>query len=82
MATLVGQCAFGIVLGYEDLNEQDDLRHDPVMPVLAGKLEAWRSDCAPVAGKWTSIGVELCPTAFFLPKKRATAEALSERKAV
>jgi hypothetical protein len=43
VATLVGQRVFGIALGYEDLNDHDELRHDPVMAVLAGKLEAWRS---------------------------------------
>jgi hypothetical protein len=42
---------FGVALGYEDLNDRDDLRHDPVMAVLAGKLEAQRDGCAPVAGK-------------------------------
>src|SRR3954465_13275656 len=47
VATLVGQRVFGIALGYEDLNDHDELRHDPVMAVLAGKLEAWRSNCAP-----------------------------------
>src|SRR6266571_3347738 len=51
--TLVGQRVFGIALGYEDLNDHDDLRHDPMMAVLAGKLEARREDCAPVAGKST-----------------------------
>ena len=42
VATLVGQRVFGIALGYEDLNDHDELRHDPVMAVLAGKLEARR----------------------------------------
>ena len=51
VVTLVGQRVFGIALGYEDLNDHDTLRHDPVMAVLAGKLEARREDCAPVAGK-------------------------------
>ena len=40
VATLVGQRVFGIALGYEDLNDHDELRRDPVMAVLAGKLEA------------------------------------------
>jgi len=53
VVTLVGQRVFGIALGYEDLNDHDTLRHDPVMAVLAGKLEARREDCAPVAGKST-----------------------------
>jgi hypothetical protein len=59
VATLVGQRVFGIALGYEDLNDHDELRHDPAMAVLAGKLEAGREDCAPVAGKSTLNRLEL-----------------------
>ena len=59
VATLVGQRVFGIALGYEDLNDHDHLRHDPAMAVLAGKLQARRSDCAPVAGKSTLNRLEL-----------------------
>src|SRR3954463_11925091 len=59
VATLVGQRVFGIELGYEDLNEHDVLRHDPAMAVLAGKLKAKRSDCAPLAGKSTLNRLEL-----------------------
>ena len=51
VSTLVGQRVYGIALGYEDLNDHDELRHDPIMAVLAGKLTASREDCAPVAGK-------------------------------
>ena len=57
--TLVGQRVFGIALGYEDLVDHDELRHDPVMAVLAGKLAARRSDCAPLAGKSTLNRLEL-----------------------
>jgi hypothetical protein len=46
-------------IGYEDLNDHDELRHDPMMAVLAGKLEARREDCAPVAGKSTLNRLEL-----------------------
>lgn len=59
VATLVRQRVFAIALGYEDLNDHDDLRHDPVMAVLAGKLSAKRADCAPVAGKSTLNRLEL-----------------------
>jgi hypothetical protein len=55
----VGQRVFGIALGYEDINDHDDLRRDPVMAVLAGKLEAGRTNCAPVAGKSTLNRLEL-----------------------
>ena len=59
VVTLLGQRVFGIALGYEDLNDHDELRHDPMMAVLAGKLEAKRDDCAPVAGKSTLNRLEL-----------------------
>jgi hypothetical protein len=59
VATLIGQRVFAIALGYEDLNDHDELRHDPLMAVLAGKLEARREDCAPVAGKSTLNRLEL-----------------------
>ena len=60
--TMVMQRVVGIALGYEDLNDHDELRHDPVLAVLAvlaGKLEARRSDCAPLAGKSTLNRLEL-----------------------
>jgi hypothetical protein len=53
VATLVGQRIFGLALGYEDLVDHDALRHDPLFAALAGKLQARRCDCAPVAGKST-----------------------------
>jgi len=61
--TLVGQRVFGLALGYEDLNDHDQLRHDPVLAVLAGKLAAGRSDCAPLAGKSTLNRLEHAPAA-------------------
>jgi len=59
--TLVGQRVFGIALGYEDLLDHDQLRHDPVMAVLAGKLKARRKDCAAIAGKSTLNRLEHAP---------------------
>ena len=59
VTTLVGQRVFGLALGYEDLNDHDELRHDPMMAVLAGKLKARRRDCAPAAGKSTLNRLEL-----------------------
>jgi len=59
LATLVGQRVFGLALGYEDLVDHDALRHDPIFAVLAGKLQAKRKNCAPVAGKSTLNRLEL-----------------------
>jgi hypothetical protein len=60
--TLVMQRVIGIALGYEDLNDHDELRNDPVLAVLASKLAAQRSDCAPLAGKSTLNRLELSRT--------------------
>jgi hypothetical protein len=51
--TLVGQRVFGMALGYEDLNDHEQLRHDPVFQTLLGKLSAKRRGCAALAGKST-----------------------------
>ncbi len=56
---LLMQRVFGIALGYEDLVDHDQLRHDPVLAVLAGKLAARRPGCAPLAGKSTLNRLEL-----------------------
>jgi hypothetical protein len=57
--TLTGQRVFGIALGYEDLNDHDELRHDLIVAVLDDKLAAGRANCAPVAGKSTLNRLEL-----------------------
>src|ERR1700688_2383563 len=59
LTALIGQRVFGIALGYEDLNDHDDLRHGPVVAVLAGKLSSKRETCAPLAGKSTLNRLEL-----------------------
>ena len=76
VASLVSQRVLGIALGYEDLIDHDQLRHDPVMAVLGGKLEARRADCAPLAGKSTLNRLELSgpePTSYHKISHDATA---------
>src|ERR671932_1615593 len=64
LPVLVGQRVFGIALGYEDLLDHDQLRHDPALAVLAGKLSARRRPaCAPLAGKSTLNRLEHAPAA-------------------
>jgi hypothetical protein len=52
---MLSQRIYGLALGYEDLNDHEQLRHDPLMAVLAGrrKLED------PLAGKSTLNRLEL-----------------------
>jgi hypothetical protein len=60
--TLVGQRIFALALGYEDLNDHDELRKDPTFTVLAGKLKpVWRAECAALAGKSTLNRLEHSP---------------------
>ena len=61
VATLVGQRVFGLALGYQDINDHDRMRHDPVLAALMGKLEARREDCAALAGKSTLNRLEHAP---------------------
>jgi hypothetical protein len=51
--TLVGQRIAAIALGYEDVDDHDTLRHDPVLALLSESLTPKRSDCAVLAGKST-----------------------------
>jgi hypothetical protein len=60
--TLVAQRIFALALGYEDLNDHDELRKDPTLAVLAGKLRpVLRSDCEALAGKSTLDRIEHTP---------------------
>ena len=55
LGEMLSQRIYGLALGYEDLNDHEQLRHDPLMAVLAGrrKLEE------PLAGKSTLNRLEL-----------------------
>jgi len=52
---MVSQRVYGIALGYEDLNDHEQLRTDPLFGVLAGREELER----PLAGKSTLNRLEL-----------------------
>jgi len=59
--TLIGQRVFGMALGYEDLNDNEQLRHDPVLGALLGTLTARRSDRVALTGKSALNRLELHP---------------------
>ncbi len=63
---LVGQRLYGLALGYEDLNDHDDLRRDPLLATLVGKSDVTgehrvrqRDAGKPLAGKSTLNRLEL-----------------------
>src|SRR6266852_6194378 len=43
---LVAQRVYGLALGYEDLNDHEELRHDPLLAVLVEKGDASRERLA------------------------------------
>jgi hypothetical protein len=53
---LLGQRLYGLALGYEDLNDHEQLRHDPVLRLLSGKQHL---EDEPLAGKSTLNRLEL-----------------------
>jgi len=66
---LIAQRVFALALGYEDLNDHDSLRHDPLLAVLVGKADPTgqkrrhREDRGKsLAGKSTLNRLELTPT--------------------
>lgn len=59
--SMVAQRIYGLVQGYEDLNDHDQLRHDPMKAVALGKLISTDAACAPMAGKSTLNRLEHCP---------------------
>jgi len=66
---LVAQRVFALALGYEDLNDHDALRHDPLLAVLVGKADPTGQDRRrredrgkSLAGKSTLNRLELTPT--------------------
>lgn len=60
--TLVGQRIIALALGYEDVNDHDTLRFDPVLGLFSERLEAKRQGCAPLAGKSTINRLEHAPS--------------------
>jgi hypothetical protein len=57
LAELLSQRIYALALGYEDLNDHEELRRDPLLAVLAGK----RDLSQPLAGKSTLNRLELTP---------------------
>jgi DDE family transposase len=53
---MLAQRVYGLALGYEDLNDHEQLRHDPLLQVLAGKAEPGKEA---LAGKSTLNRMEL-----------------------
>ncbi len=67
---LIAQRIYALALGYEDLNDHDDLRYDPLLAAVVGKLDPTgksrqrpRDRGKALAGKSTLNRLELTPVA-------------------
>jgi Transposase DDE domain group 1 len=58
LGVLLKQRVYGLALGYEDLNDHEQLRYDPLLALVAGQRELGE----PLAGKSTLNRMELVPT--------------------
>ncbi len=58
---LLAQRVYGLVLGYEDVNDHDQLRYDPALAIALSKLNFIDANKAVLAGKSTLNRLEYCP---------------------
>ncbi len=58
---LLAQRIYGIILGYEDVNDHDKLRYDPALALALKKLDFIDSTQPVLAGKSTLNRLEYCP---------------------
>ena len=61
LVDLVAQRIYGLIQGYEDLNDHEKLRSDPVFAIALGKLSHNESESVLLAGKSTLNRLEYCP---------------------
>ena len=58
LSELLAQRIYGLALGYEDLNDHEELRRDPLLALMTGKRKLEE----PLAGKSTLNRLELSPS--------------------
>lgn len=58
LGQLLSQRIYGLALGYEDLNDHEELRRDPLLALMTGKRKLQE----PLAGKSTLNRLELSPS--------------------
>jgi len=66
---LLAQRVYGIILGYEDVNDHDKLRYDPALAIALEKLNFINSTKADLAGKSTINRLEYCPETIINQEK-------------
>lgn len=59
--SLIAQRIYGLIMGYEDLNDHEELRHDPMFALAVGKIIGTENELGTLAGKSTLNRLEHCP---------------------
>jgi Transposase DDE domain group 1 len=59
--SLVAQRIYGLIMGYEDINDHEILRHDPIFALSVGKVINSEQELMTLAGKSTLNRLEHCP---------------------
>ena len=78
---LVAQRIYGLIQGYEDLNDHEKLRSDPVFTIAVGKLTSNQPDKVVLAGKSTLNRLEYCPETVVDQASLATiASAMTQKR--
>ena len=72
LSEMLAQRIYGLALGYEDLNDHEQLRADPLFGLLSGKRQLEE----PLAGKSTLNRLELCGRSARYHKIGYSAEAI------
>ena len=66
---LLAQRVYGIILGYEDVNDHDKLRYDPALEIALKKLDFINSKKSVLAGKSSINRLEYCPETIINQEK-------------
>lgn len=59
--SLIAQRIYGLIMGYEDINDHENLRHDPIFALCVGKVVNSSQESIKLAGKSTLNRLEHCP---------------------
>jgi hypothetical protein len=58
---LIAQRIYGLIMGYEDINDHKTLRHDPIFALAVGNVINSEQELKTLAGKSTLNRLEHCP---------------------
>ncbi|MHC5937931.1 IS1380 family transposase [Nostoc sp.] len=61
VTAIIAQRIYGLIMGYEDINDHESLRHDAIFALCVGKVINSPQESITLAGKSTLNRIEHCP---------------------